>query len=126
MKSKRIAYLVVTGLFCLAIVPGAIGDLVQPQMVVDIVAQLQIPLAMLTLIGIWKLLGVIALARPSWRRLNEWAYAGFFFDLTGAAVIHGAAEDYAGIVPPLVLCTLLVASYVLRDRWRAASESPNV
>lgn len=49
-------------------------------------AKIGLPLYVLTLVGIWKLLGFVALAAPRFRRINEWAYAGFVFDLTGAAV----------------------------------------
>ena len=38
----------------------------------------------LTILGIWKLLGFVALVIPRFPRLKEWAYAGVLFDLTGA------------------------------------------
>ncbi len=120
MNKKKLAYIIVTALFGLAILPGAVMDIVQPQMVVDIVKTLGLPMHLLTLIGVWKLLGVAALAAPKFRRLNEWAYAGFVFDLTGAAFLHGAVGDNAGIAPPLVLLAVLIASYKLRDAHRAA------
>ena len=123
MQKPRVPYIIVTALFCLAILPGAVMDIVQPEMVVAIVEKLGLPLHLLTLIGVWKLLGVAALATPKYRRLNEWAYAGFFFDLTGAAFLHAAAGDTAGIAPPLVIGVLLVASYRLRDAMRAATAS---
>ncbi len=122
MQASKIAYYVVTGLFLLGILPGAIGDIVQPEMVLEIVASLGIPPAMLLLIGIWKLLGIVAVARPRWGRVTEWAYAGFFFDLTGAMVVHAAAGDMAGVVPPGVLTVFLVASYLLRERFLSAKE----
>ena len=122
MTKTKMAYIGVTGLFALAMVPGVIGDLVQPEIVVEMAGILGVPLALLTLVGIWKLLGVIALATPRFERLKEWAYAGFFFDLTGAAVLHFAAGDTAGVAPPLVLVGLLGASYWLRARVRAEAE----
>ena len=118
MMNKKTAYFVTTGLLGLALLPGAVMDIAQPQMVVDAANTLQIPLHMLTLIGVWKLVGVFALARPAFERINEWAYAGFFFDLTGAAFLHGAVGDTAGIFPPLVILGLLVASYRLRNASR--------
>ena len=69
----------------------------------------------------WKLLGAVALAAPGLERLGpwiervrEWAYAGFFFDLTGAAYLHGLVGDYADVVTPAVFAALLLASYWLR------------
>ena len=44
MDKKRIAFLVVTGLFCLALLPGAVMDIVQPEMIIEIVEPLGIPL----------------------------------------------------------------------------------
>jgi len=121
MKNRRIAYLATTGLFCLGILPGGIMDLVQPEMVVDVAQNIGLPTYILTLIGIWKLLGIVALARPSWRRANEWAYAGFFFDLTGAAWCHAAGGDaLPSIIIPLVFLLPLGVSYAMRD----AKEAP--
>ncbi len=67
-------------------------------------AALGYPAYLLTLIGIWKLLGVVVLFVPRTPLLKEWAYAGFFFLLTGAlfshiAVGHGTAELFpAGLL----------------------------
>ena len=116
MSKKKVAYITATVLFSIAILPGAILDIVQPEMMVEVMANLGIPLYIGTLIGVWKLLGVAALARPKFKRINEWAYAGFFFDLTGAAYVHAASGDNAGSAPPLVLLAVLVASYVMRGR----------
>ena len=121
-KKKKIAFIVVTALFTLVMLPGAVMDLVQPEMVVTAMAKIGMPLHILTLVGIWKLLGMAALAAPQFRQLNEWAYAGFFFDLTGAAFAHGAAGDTAGVPVPLVFLGLLAASYVLRPPMPEAAE----
>lgn len=115
MKKSRIAYIVLTVLFCLLMAPGAIMDLVQPDMVVEITEGLGLPLYVLTLMGIWKILGFVALAIPGLQRIKEWAYAGFFFDLTGASFCHGASGDWPGVFPPLVLLSLGAGSYLL---WR--------
>ncbi|MEE9384543.1 MAG: DoxX family protein [Nannocystaceae bacterium] len=116
MSKQRIAFITTTAVFTLAMLPGAVMDLTQPEMVVRVMETLGMPVYVLTLVGIWKLLGLVALARPRFRRINEWAYAGFFFDLTGAAFLHGAAGDTAGVPVPLIMLVLLVASYVLRGR----------
>ncbi len=115
MTKKTIAYVAVTALFSLAILPGAILDIIQPELVVTTMAKIGLPLYVLTLVGTWKLLGVVALATPKRARLNEWAYAGFFFNLTGAAFVHAAGGDTAGAPIPLVFLVLLVASYLLRS-----------
>ena len=86
MDKRRIAYIAATGLFCLAILPSGIMNIAQPQMVVDAMTAIDLPMYVLALIGMWKLLGIVALAQPKFTRINEWAYAGFVFDLSGALV----------------------------------------
>ena len=125
MERANLGYRLTTGLFCLAILPGAIGDLVQPEMVVEMMEAIDLPLYILTLIGIWKLLGVVALAMPRFRRINEWAYAGFFFDLTGAVWVHLAGGDpVSSVIPAAVLLVPLGASYMLRDAAESAAVAP--
>lgn len=88
-------------------------------------AALGYPAYLLTLIGIWKLLGVVALFLPRTPLLKEWAYAGFFFLLTGAlfshvAVGHGAAE----LFPAALLLALLVLSWWLRPADKQIAGQP--
>ncbi len=65
MSNKtRTAALAATALFTLALLPGAVMDLVQPEMVTDVAENLSMPLHILTLVGIWKWLGIIALWQP--------------------------------------------------------------
>jgi hypothetical protein len=122
-KRKKIAYIVATGLFCLAVLPGAIGDLLQPQVAIDMMATLGLPVPLLPLLGVWKLLGLVAILIPGKPRLKEWAFAGFAFDLTGAAYLHGPAGDTAGIAPPLVVLAIGAAAYAT---WRMRESSASV
>jgi uncharacterized membrane protein YphA (DoxX/SURF4 family) len=74
------------------------------------------------ILGYWKVLGAIAILVPRFPRLKEWAYAGIFFDLTGAAASVAAVGGYGAyafhIVAPLVLAVLTVASWALRPESR--------
>lgn len=119
-RKKNLAFTITTALFCVGMLPGGVMNLIQPQIAVDMAGTLGIPLALLSLVGVWKLLGVAALATPGFARVKEWAYAGFFFDLTGAAFLHLAAKDYGGVAVPLVLTGVLVASYLLRPGLKTA------
>lgn len=108
---------VATALFVVAIIPGAIMNIAQPEILVEMAGTLGVPLALMTLMGVWKLLGVAALLAPSSpQKLKEWAYAGFFFDLSGAFYLHIAAGDYANAPASLVVLALAVGSYVLTRR----------
>ena len=70
---------------------------------------------MLRILGVWKVLGALALATPGWPRLKEWAYAGALFDFSGAVVSHLAVGDPMGkAIAPLVFAVLTMASWALR------------
>ena len=72
-----------------------------------------------TILGVWKLLGAIAIVVPRFPRLKEWAYAGFFFDLTGGAASRAYVGDgIADIVAPLGFLVLVAASWALRPASR--------
>src|SRR5215203_1807133 len=67
------------------------------------------PVYFLTLLGVWKILGVVALLIPKFPLLKEWAYAGFFFAMTGAIFSHIAMGNPVNeILPSLLLLTLTV------------------
>ncbi len=80
------------------------------------------PLYFFHILGFWKVLGAIAILVPRFPRLKEWAYAGIFFDLTGAAascVAVGGSGPYAfHVLAPLVLAALAIASWALRPASR--------
>ena len=77
------------------------------------------PVYFVMIIGFWKILGGIALLVPGFPRLKEWAYAGIFFNMTGAAVSHAVNGDEAWhIIVTLVLALLTVASWALRPQSR--------
>jgi hypothetical protein len=74
------------------------------------------------ILGIWKVLGAIAILAPRFPRLKEWAYAGIFFDLTGAAASCAAVGGYGAygfhVIAPLVIAGFAVASWALRPQSR--------
>jgi hypothetical protein len=70
-----------------------------------------------TILGRYKALGVIAVRVPGLPRVKEWADAGFFFVLTGAAASHLIA-GLGTPVPALALLGLAIASWALRPQSR--------
>jgi uncharacterized membrane protein YphA (DoxX/SURF4 family) len=118
-KLKTVAYWVTTGLIAAALLFGGAVDVAHPPSAVAFLAHLGYPAYFAMLIGTWKVLGGIALLAPRWPRLKEWAYAGVFFDLTGAAISHAASGDPAPVVlVPLVMTALALASWSLRPESR--------
>lgn len=86
---------------------------------VEGITQLGFPVFLLTIIGIWKILGVIALLVPKFPLIKEWAYAGFFFLLSGAMYSHLAlGHSFPVIFPSLLLLILTVVSWYFRPANR--------
>ena len=105
MKAKQVAY--------------GREVLVAGQPVVDVLHQLGYPTYLLAILGVWKLLAAAALLAPGLPRLKEWAYAGVFFELSGAALSHAAVERNLGnAAGPLILATLALVSWALRPQSR--------
>ncbi len=86
---------------------------------VDGITHLGYPVYFLTILGIWKILGVVAMLSPKTPLVKEWAYAGFFFTMSGAIFSHVAVGD-AGkeIFPSLLLLVLTVVSWYFRPADR--------
>jgi hypothetical protein len=116
MRTRKIAYVATTALFALAMLGSGFADLTHPAEIVEGFAKLGLPLYIATMLGVWKLLGVAAIAAPGLPRLKEWAYAGFFFDLSGAVVLHAMFGEPVFI--PLGLALLGMASWALRPSTR--------
>jgi len=77
------------------------------------------PVYFLTILGIWKILGVIALLIPKFPLLKEWAYAGFFFIMSGAIFSHIAlGHSFKDIFPSLLLLALTIISWYFRPANR--------
>lgn len=86
---------------------------------VDMVTHLGYPVYLLTILGIWKILGVIALLIPRFPLVKEWAYAGFFFVMTGAIFSHIASGDAVKeLFPSLLLLILVILSWYFRPAGR--------
>jgi uncharacterized membrane protein YphA (DoxX/SURF4 family) len=87
----------------------------------DMITRLGYPLYFLTLLGVWKILGVIAVLVPRFPLVKEWAYAGFFFAMSGAVISHLAVNDEAKeLFGPVLLLILIVVSWYFRPADRKA------
>lgn len=85
----------------------------------DSMIQLGYPVYLLTLLAVCKILGVAALLVPKTPLLKEWAYAGFFFMMSGAVFSHIASGDsMSEIFPSLLLIILIVVSWYFRPADR--------
>src|SRR5215471_18828911 len=117
--TKSIAYWMTTGIVVFAMFSGGLAELAHRPETIDGMRQLGYPVYFVMILGFWKLLGSLALVVPGFPRVKEWAYAGIFFNMTGAAVSHLVCQDAAWHVGvTLGLAALTVASWALRPASR--------
>ena len=121
-KTGKIVYWIATLWLALGMVATGVVQLSKGkagQGGLDMITHLGYPGYLLTLLGVWKILGVVALVIPKFPLLKEWAYAGFFFIMTGAIFSHIAIGDPATeILPSLLLLLLTVISWYFRPAER--------
>ncbi|MBV9168979.1 MAG: DoxX family protein, partial [Chloroflexi bacterium] len=117
MNTRSVAYWTATAVLVFAVVSGGIGELLHAWGTPDTALVLGYPMYILTILGFWKLLGGIALVVPGFTRIREWAWAGIFFNMTGAAASHAFASDYGPygfhLWVPLSLAALALACAAL-------------
>lgn len=118
-KRKLIWYWIITGLLSFCIFSGGMMQALLVKGVVDGFKPLGYPTYFISLIGVWKVLGIIAILIPGFKLLKEWAYAGIFFTMTGAVISHIASNDIkVQIIAPVVLAIFTVLSWYLRPADR--------
>jgi uncharacterized membrane protein len=123
-KRNRIIYWIVTIFLSFGMLAGGIQQALQIGGYNEIVTNLGYPLYLLSILGVWKILGVAAILVPGFPLLKEWAYAGFFFAMSGAAISHfTVGQPFAEAVPSLVLLLVTVLSWYFRppDRRMGAT-----
>jgi uncharacterized membrane protein YphA (DoxX/SURF4 family) len=127
MKTKSVAYWITTILVAF-FMSGGVAQIFQyranPH---GVVPALGYPMYFFLILGVWKVLGAIAILVPRFPRLKEWAYAGIFFDLTGAAASCAFVGGYGAygfhVLAPLIIAGLAVASWALRPPSRTIALS---
>src|ERR1700722_10630372 len=108
-KTNKIIYWIATIFLAFGMLAGGIQQLLQIGGYVGIITHLGYPKYFLSIIGAWKILGVITILIPGFSLLKEWAYAGFFFVMSGALCSHIMAGDpLSEIYPSLTLLIMTV------------------
>jgi hypothetical protein len=121
---RSIVYWVFTIVVAFELAAGALWDLLRIEYVRVVFAHLGYPLYLLIILGVWRIPGALTLLVPRFPRLKEWAYAGAFFDYSGAAASHflagGGPSQWVG---PLIFSAFTLISWALRP---ASRRLPNV
>ncbi len=121
-KRNKIIYWIATIWLALGMVSTGVVQLFKAkagQGGVDMITHLGYPVYLLTLLGTWKILGSVAVLIPKFPLLKEWAYAGFFFVMSGALFSHLAMNDSINtLFPALLLLILTFISWYFRPADR--------
>lgn len=122
MKTRnKIIYWISTAWLALGMLSTGIAQLVKKETGaggLDSITHMGYPVYFLTILGIWKIMGVIAVLIPKFPLLKEWAYAGFFFAMTGAIFSHIASGSMYYLIPSVLLLVLTLVSWYFRPADR--------
>lgn len=122
MKRNKIIYWIATIWLALGMISTGMVQLLKAKAGAggaDSLAHLGYPDYFLTILGVWKVLGVIAVLIPKFPVVKEWAYAGFFFAMSGAIFSHMASGNpVTEIFPALLLLVLTIISWYFRPAER--------
>jgi uncharacterized membrane protein YphA (DoxX/SURF4 family) len=126
-RTNKIIYWISTLWLALGMVSTGIVQLLKPEEEVTKITHLGYPVYLLTILAIWKFLGTIAILIPRYPLIKEWAYAGFFFAMSGAAISHIIIGDPFGeIFPSVLLLVLTLVSWYLRPESRKTRSSDQI
>lgn len=118
-KSHKVIYWIATVWLSLGMASTGIAQLMKMQDEINNFNSLGYPIYLMTIIGAWKIAGVIAVLIPKFPLLKEWAYAGFFFAMSGAIISH-IALGHGGVqvFGPALLLVLTIVSWYFRPANR--------
>lgn len=118
-KRNKIIYWVVTIFLSFGMLAGGVQQLLQIGGYNEIIKELGYPQYLLSILGVWKILGVIAILIPKFPLLKEWAYAGFFFVMSGATLSHFiVGQSITEALPSLILLLVTILSWYFRPDSR--------
>ena len=123
-RTGKIIYWIATIWLALGMLSTGIVQILKVEKEVDMMSHLGYPVYFLTIIGVWKILGVVAILLPAGRQvflnlIREWAYAGFFIAMSGAIISHLINGDEAKeLFGPTLLLILTMVSWYFRPADR--------
>jgi len=118
-RTRTIAYWTFTVLLVFELAAGSVWNLLQIEWVRVQLNHLGYPLYYTYISGVWEIGGAAVIIAPGFLRLKEWAYAGSFFQFSGAVASHLLAGDGVEVwLPPLVFLIFVIVSWALRPADR--------
>ncbi len=122
-KRNKIIYWVATALMSVGMLGSGVQQVILNPEIIKNMSKLGYPTYFMVIIGVWKILGVAAILIPKFKLLKEWAYAGFFFVMTGALISHLACGEYGvkDILGPVFQTIFILTSWYFRPADRKIS-----
>ena len=119
-NGNLIIYWVATALMSVGMFSSGVEQVIRVPAMVEILTHLGYPVYFMVILGVWKMLAVIAILVPGFKLLKEWAYAGLFFVMTGALISHLACGDHGfkDILGPAFQTIFIVVSWYFRPANR--------
>lgn len=119
-KTKLVTYWIATALMAVGMTGSGLAQIFHAKAMIDLVTPLGYPTYLLYIIGVWKILGVVAILMPGFKLLKEWAYAGLFFLMTGALASHLLSGDDSikGMIGPFFQTVFIILSWYCRPADR--------
>lgn len=123
-RKLRVIYWIVTPLFLVLQGWAATQYLTEAPRMTATITGLGYPIYFMKMLGVAKLLGILAIATGTSRPLKEWAYAGFTFDVCAAIVSHlSIGDSFMVALVPLAFLALQLSSYFAWRQLRRRSFS---
>ncbi len=123
--SRLMGYWITTGLLVIVMIGSGTAQLIQTKGMADGFRHLGYPLYLTRILGTWKVLGGLVLLIPGYGLVKEWAYAGFFFLLSGAVMsLIASGDGFAQWIFPFTCALLTVGSWYLRPANRRIKPQP--
>jgi hypothetical protein len=124
-KTIKITYWILTVLLALSMAGDGYGGVTKQQAGVDVLHHLGYPVYFMIIVGVAKLLGVIAILQNKFKAIKEWAYAGFAFNFLGAIASRVFVGDGpADLIPPIVMVVFLFATYYFWKKFNQVEVTP--
>jgi len=120
-RKMRILYWMITLLFVVFMLFGAVSEVSQAEGAQKILASLHYPSYLNYILGIAKIIGAVVVVQWRFRTIKEWAYAGFTIDILGAAASTYFVE---GIGPAMFTAVFLVLPFLSYYFWKKSEAQP--
>ena len=112
LKTAKWIYWILTSFFTVTMIMAGVAYLAEFQANVDGITKLGYPLYILKILGVAKILGGIGILQNRFRTIKEWAYAGYTFNLIGAAASHLFSDDgFGNFITPIIILFMVLISY---------------